>query len=127
MNDMGLFYTMVQIEHHARRGDRRELHDVLVDTGAESTWIPRSVLESLGVPVEKVYIFQMADGRLLTRDIGYAIIHVEARQTTEEVTFGEPGDLSLLGARALEGLSLRVDSREKRLVSSGPKITAAVA
>jgi predicted aspartyl protease len=124
---MGLFYTTVAIENHVRRGEMRELTNVLVDTSAESTWIPRPILESLDIPVEKEYTYQMADGRLLTREIGYAIIHVEGRQTTEEVAFAEPSDLVLLGARALEGLSLRVDPRLKRLVRSGPRITAGVA
>ena len=31
-----------------------------------------------------------------------------------------PGDLQLLGARTLEGFAARVDSRQKRLVASGP-------
>ena len=38
--------------------------------------------------------------------------------------FGEVGDLQLLGARTLEGLNLRVDSRNRKLVVSGPLIAA---
>ena len=33
---------------------------------------------------------------------------------------GEPGELTLLGARSLEGLNLKVDLVGKRLVSAGP-------
>ena len=40
--------------------------------------------------------------------------------TIDEVVFGEPGDMTLLGARTLEGLSLMVDSRKKKLVAAGP-------
>jgi phosphopantetheinyl transferase len=35
------------------------------------------------------------------------------------------GDLILLGARTLEGLNLRVEPREKRLVDAGPAPAAA--
>lgn len=44
----------------------------------------------------------------------------------DEVVFAQPGDMILLGARSLEGLNLRVDSRAKQLVDAGP-IVAAVA
>ena len=44
--------------------------------------------------------------------------------TTDEVVFGEPGDLVLLGARSLEGLNLKVDLVGKRLVSAGPMLAA---
>jgi predicted aspartyl protease len=52
--------------------------------------------------------------------IDYAIIYAAGTQTTDEVTFAEPGDMILLGARAMEGLNLRVDPRLKRLVDAGP-------
>ena len=38
----------------------------------------------------------------------------------DEVVFARSEDLSLLGARTLEGFAARVDSREKRLVAAGP-------
>jgi hypothetical protein len=43
----------------------------------------------------------------------------------DEVVFAQPGDLELLGARSLEGLNLRVDSRAKKLVAGGPILAAA--
>lgn len=126
MSDMGTFRTTVHIENPLRRGDLREMPDTLVDTGAELTWAPRQLLESLGIGVEKHYGFQMANGEVLYRDVGYAIVHAGGTQTNDEVVFGEPGDLLILGARSLEGLNLRIDARTKQLVSAGP-IVAAVA
>jgi hypothetical protein len=35
------------------------------------------------------------------------------------VVFAEPEDMTLLGARTLEGLALVVDSRKKKLVAAG--------
>ena len=124
---MGTFRTDIELEHHVHRGRRVPVANALVDTGAEATWIPKDILTQLGVSVERTETYQMADGRELTRDLGYVIVHVAGRATTDEVVFAEPGDLTILGARSMEGLSLRVDPRTKQLVSSGPKIVAAVA
>jgi predicted aspartyl protease len=65
-------------------------------------------------------VFKMANGTLVTRSVGFAIIRVGRQLTIDEVVFAEKGDLSLLGARTLAGLSLVVDSARKRLVAAGP-------
>lgn len=124
MTDMGTFHTAVGVESATRRGTVVKFPEVLVDTGAEATWIPRSVMESLGVVAERRETYQMADGRLLERDVGFAIVHVAGKSTADDVVFAEPGDLILLGARSLEGLNLRIDSRLKLLVSAGPIVAA---
>jgi predicted aspartyl protease len=114
------------IENPLRRGEMRSLPDTLVDTGAELTWAPRAVLESLGITRQKRLGFRTADGRAVYRDIGYAIVHAGGTETNDEVVFAEEGDMILLGARSLEGVNLRVDARSKQLVDAGP-IVAAVA
>ncbi len=45
--------------------------------------------------------------------------------TVDEVVFGEPGDLVILGSRSLGGLNLRVYSIRKHLVEAGPAPAAA--
>ena len=77
MSDMGTFRTSIAIENPARRGELRPLTEVLVDTGSELTWIPRHLLEELGIAAERRYRFVLADGRVLEREVGYAIVHVE--------------------------------------------------
>ena len=49
---------------------------------------------------------------------------IEVTGDPRPLVFGEPGDLTLLGARTLEGLSLVVDPRKKRLVAAGPILAA---
>jgi hypothetical protein len=66
----------------------------------------------------------MANGQIITRSVGYAVLKVEKSETVDEVVFAEKGDLQLLGARALEGLNLKVDARSKRLVAAGPIVVA---
>ena len=126
MSDMGTFRITMEIENPLRRGQRRALADTLVDTGAELTWAPRDALESLGITRQKRLGFRTADGRAVYRDIGYAIVHAGGTETNDEVVFAEPGDMTLLGARSLEGLNLRVDSRSKQLVDAGPIVAAGV-
>jgi hypothetical protein len=79
-------------------GRQRSLPETLVDTGAELTWAPRAVLEALNIVPQKRLGFRTADGRAIYREIGYAIV---------------------LGARSLEGLNLRADSRSKQLIDAG--------
>lgn len=124
MDDMGTFRTSIAIEHPGHRGRRELLSGVLVDTGAEATWISRDVLERLGIEPERSERYRMADGRILERQVGFALVHVAGKATADDVVFGEPGDLTILGARSLEGLNLRVDPRAKQLVTAGPIIAA---
>jgi len=98
---------------------------MLVDTGSEYTWVAAKTLEKLDVEREKKDVsFIMANGQVVTRSIGFAIVRYDKFFTVDEVVFAEKGDLLLLGARSLEGLSLMVDSRKKRLVASGPILAA---
>ena len=62
----------------------------------------------------------MANGQHITRSVGFAIIRLDKYFTIDGVVFAQPGDLSLLGARTLEGLNLTVDPRRKKLVAAGP-------
>jgi predicted aspartyl protease len=62
----------------------------------------------------------MANGEIVTRSVGFAILRVGNKFTIDELVFAEPGDLALLGARTLEGLNLTVDSARRRLVAAGP-------
>ena len=126
-DDMGLLRTSVEIQSSRAPGERRLLTQVLVDTGVELSWAPASVLESLGIAREKQIRFQQADGSVLTRWVGFAILRVPEAYTVDEVVFGEPGDPVLLGARTLEGMNLEVDLVGRRLVSAGPMMAGAAA
>jgi predicted aspartyl protease len=124
-NRMGTFYTSCRVANHVDRKKSAEVPKVLVDTDAEFTWIDGETLKSIGVKREKKdYRFVMANGQEITRSVGFAIIHVGDALTIDEVIFGQPGDLQILGARSLEGMNLRVDSRTKKLVAGGPILAA---
>ncbi len=127
MDDMGLFRTTIEIQNWERRGPRRALPDTLVDTGSEYTWIPRDVLEELGVVAQRKQGFIVADGRRIDREIGYALVRAGGSEAPDLVVFAEPGDMVLLGAHSLEGLNVKIDPVRKELVPAGPVIAAAAA
>ena len=126
-NDMGTFRVDVAIENPAHPGDIRLLESVLVDTGAELSWFPAAVLESLGVERNGTWRFRQADGTILERWTGTVQVAVAGKKAGDEVVFGEPGDLVLLGARSLEGLNFRIEPVTKRLVDAGPAPAAVAA
>jgi predicted aspartyl protease len=120
MDDMGSFRIDIEIENSSAPKGRRLLHDVLVDTGAELSCLPGTLLEELGIEKRVVRRFRQADGGVLERWTGPASIYAMGAWTVDQVIFGEPGDLTLLGSRSLEGLNLRVDPVAKRLTDAGP-------
>ena len=122
---MGTFRVACLVENQRDRTRSVRVPNVMVDTGSELTWIAAERLAQIGIEAEKrSQRFVMANGDRIERSIGFAVIRVGENLTTDEVVFAQAGDLQLLGARTLEGLNLRVDSRNKRLVAAGPLVAA---
>ena len=122
---MGLFSVGYRVENHSDPKKAVVIPRIPVDTGGEFTWIDAALLEKIGVePRKKDLQIRMANGQIIRRSVGYAILKVARTETTDEVVFAQKGDLLLLGCRALEGLNLRVDSRARKLVAAGPVIAA---
>jgi predicted aspartyl protease len=118
---MGTFHIDCQIENHTDRKKCVLIKHLLVDTGSEFSWVPTAKLKAIGVRVEKKdQCFIMANGNMITRSVGFAIVRIADRFTIDEVVFAEDGDLALLGARTLEGLNLTIDPARKKLVAAGP-------
>ena len=118
--DMGTFRVDVEIENPTSPGGKRTISSVLFDTGAELSWFPAEVLESLGIERYAQWRFRQANGTILERWVGAAFVHVAGKRTADDVVFGEPGDLTLLGARTLEGLNFRIEPVARQLVDAGP-------
>src|SRR5215213_5318460 len=122
---MGTFHVRCKIENISERDKSVIVPKMLVDTGSEYTWVSAATLEKIDIAREKKDVpFVMANGQKITRSVGFAIIRLDKYFTVDEVVFAEKGDLLLLGARTLEGLSLTVDSKQKKLVASGPILAA---
>ena len=125
MKKMGTFCVGCKVENHKDPKRAAVVPKLLVDSGSEFTWLPAEVLERIGVePVKKDLQIQMANGQIVTRSVGFAVLRVGDFFTTDEVVFAQKGDLSLLGSRALEGMNVHADARRKRLVAAGPVVAA---
>ena len=125
MAEMGALRVDIAVEHPARRGEFRAIRETLVDTASEFTWLPADLREEMGVARETTQPFIGAEGRVLERSMGMAILHAANEKTPDWVVFAEPDDVVLLGAHSLVGMNLRFDLEANRLVWAGPIITAA--
>jgi len=89
--------------------------ELLVDTGAILTAIPREVLGDLEIkPVEKRRL-RVFEGQMVERDTGVALIKYGETMAGAPVIFGEKEDTAVLGATALEALGYQVDPVTKQL------------
>jgi len=96
--------------------------EVIVDTGSELTWMPRNLLESIGIRPERKLSFATATQQVIEREVGYAILRAEGFETIDEVVFAQPGDMSLLGVRTVEGFGVLVDNIAHRLVAISTRL-----
>ena len=115
--DSGVGHFRVAVHVGNRAGERFEVIDALVDTGATYTWVPRDVLQRLGVAPEEEWPFEMADGREVRYPVAWTPIRIGDRARPTVVVFGEPGSQPILGVFALEGFRLAADPVNRRLVS----------
>ncbi len=112
---MGLFNVKVKLTSLAAP-QRDEEVSLVVDTGATLSWIPREILERLGVATYSRLPFTLADGRELERDTTAVLMTIDGRKAAVPVAFGEPGEEAVLGATARESLGLVVDPVGEKLV-----------
>jgi predicted aspartyl protease len=115
---MSAFYTELTAINPKREDVKTSPSRVLVDTGSELSGLPREVLLAAGICPRRQRIFKMADGRTMTRDVGFCILEAESHVTNDEVVFAEPGDLHLLGVRTIGGFRVMVDALAHRLVAT---------
>ncbi|HEV8594963.1 MAG TPA: hypothetical protein VGR51_05485 [Thermoplasmata archaeon] len=110
---MGMTYVRVRFsrkEHGVLKAVR-----LLVDTGAFYSLVPGDLLTSLGVRPLWRDEFEVADGSMIVRPVGKAYVHYRGEAAETLVIFGQPGDATVLGCYALEGLRLEVVPHSQRL------------
>lgn len=118
---MGLTYVDCQVENIRQPAKKATVRKLLADTGSLHTWIPSETLKRLGIEVVKKDMpFTLANGEIVRRSLGYAILRAAGFETVDEVVFGQPGDMSLLGAKTLEGFGALVDPTREKLAGAGP-------
>lgn len=89
--------------------------EMMVDSGAIYAVVPRSVLRRACIEPHGRESFSLADGARIEREDGTAFFEIGDRRGGAPVIFGEDGDVSLLGAIALEALGLMLDPLRREL------------
>ena len=111
---MGQFSVRTAIANPADPNRAADV-DLLVDTGATLSWVPRQILEQLGVPRLLRRRCLLADGGSVERDTAGVLMRMDGTEGMVTVVIAEPGDAHLLGATALETLGFGIDHIRQQL------------
>ena len=92
------------------------LLDALVDTDASYSMLANDILAQLGVAPTGRRRFRLADDTVADYDVGEIRVEFDGEQVSVLVVFGQAGVQALLGATALENLSLGANPVNELLV-----------
>ncbi len=111
---MGLTVLEVEVAHVAKPNAPQKV-ELLIDSGAPYSVIPRAVLKKLGIKPIAKETFRLADGSKIVRRKGVALFRYGDRVEGADVIFGERGDYALLGVLTLGALGLSLDPLKREL------------
>jgi clan AA aspartic protease len=111
---MGITKVTVELSN-ARDPNRWQTLELIADTGAIFSVIPRSALDQLGIAPYAEETFHLSNGTEIRRPVGDVFIRIDGKARTVPTIFGEPTDTPLLGVTALEILGFTVDPRTRKL------------
>ena len=105
---MGFVYASTEVTN-ITGGDVKYSVPFLVDTGSMVTVIPSRELERLGINRESKRDYELADGKIVSYDVGYALISIKGEKVAANVVFGDDSCEPLLGVTVLESAGFVVD------------------
>ena len=105
------------VKHPQKLGKSYE-DEFLVDTGAHYTVLPQRIVKLLGLKPAYEQEFVLADGRVIKRLIGSAVVNFEGRELPVPVVLGEKDDDALLGVTTLESFGMMVDPFKRKIYPS---------
>ena len=111
---MGLTHVTTAIWNLAKQGLPYEA-EFLVDTGAIDCLAPRDALLAAGVVPEGKAVYELADGRPVEYEYGFARVSFLGEETVTPIIFGPEEAEPLIGVVALESMGVIVDPINKTL------------
>jgi clan AA aspartic protease len=111
---MGVTHVTAQLRSLAGRGKPYRA-EFLVDTGAIDCLAPASRLKAAGIKREGKAVYEMADGRPVEMDYGFARVSFIGAETVAQVIFGPEDCEPILGVVALENTGITVDPTTRTL------------
>jgi len=88
----------------------------LVDSGAMYSCVPEDILRELGIQAHSQREFILANGEVITRQVGSAAFEYQGLRGDSLVLFGEKGDQPLLGVTTLETFGFALDPLKGELI-----------
>jgi len=111
---MGTFSVAIEVGSPDQTSWREV--DVLVDTGATYTWLPRQLLLELGHKPGWTKSFRLGDGRIVDADVSDVPVRIDGEIHVTTCAFADNGAGRALGAVTMEQFLLAPDPINKRLV-----------
>ena len=105
---MGAVHVTTRIRSLSGKG-RSYQADFLVATGAIDCMAPASRLKAAGIKREGKAVYELADGRPVEMEYGFARVSFVGAETVAQVIFGPEGCEPILGVVALENTGITVD------------------
>lgn len=111
---MGMTTVKLTIKNPGNPTKKAEA-DFLVDSGAHYTVVPSSLVRRLGLKPAYSQEFSLADGRVIKRPIGAALVRLDGRELPVAVVLGQKDDDPLLGVTTLETFGLMLDPFKRKI------------
>ena len=105
---MGFVYAVTEVTN-ITGGEESYTMPFLVVTGATDSIIPSNELERLGIKRVSKRNYELADGKVVSYDVGYAFLSVNGEKVAANVVFGEKNSEPILGVTVLESAGFVVD------------------
>ena len=105
---MGVTHVTARVSNLAQDATPFEA-EFLVDTGAIDCLAPRDKLIAAGIKPEGKSVYELADGRPIEFEYGFARISFLGNETVVQIIFGPEEAEPLLGVVALENTGVMVD------------------
>ena len=111
---MGMTKVTLTIKN-VRSPKRRITDRFLVDSGADFTVLPDELVKKLNLKPTGERKFELADGNIVKRKVGSALIGFKGEEIPSLVILGEKDDAKILGVVTLENFGLRLDPLKRKL------------
>src|SRR5438046_10371509 len=95
--------THARVVLHSIDMARKEVCDLIVDTGSTLSWVPEEVAARVGIQATEVRTFRLADGRPVDRPAGAAIPEAAGLWAPTRIAPARPGHGSPLALHARGG------------------------
>ena len=105
--------TRVSLKLLGPKGDAKV--EMLVDTGSTLTKIPRAVASKIGISPRYKAEVELADGRVIERDVSEASAEFNGIMNTIPLLIGPDSEEPLLGLTTLEVFRLKVNPVTQKL------------